>query len=385
MSSSIDEKVVSLKFDNKQFEKGAAQSIDTLNKLDKATNVKKSAKSLKEVGKAAKKVDFSHMEKSLSSIEKRFSAFGIAGMTAIQDVTRFAFRGGKQIASYLMKPIEQIKTGGISRAMNIEQATFQLKGMGLAWKEVRQNALDAVRGTAYGLDEAVKVASNLGASGVKAGKDMENSLRGIAGVAAMTGRSYSDIGDIFSTIAGNGRVMTMQLRQLSASGLNASATMAKYFGKTEAEINDMVSKGKISFEQFNQAMQATFGEHATKANETFTGAMSNVKAALSRIGEGPATAGLEGLRRIFVELIPVIDHIGETLQPLLNYLSKGITYVSAFATALVKNKTTLAIMQNIIKGLTAGFQFLVSIFRVVGKAFLDVFPPKSLTQMLLKT
>ena len=35
---------------------------------------------------------------------------------------------------------------------------------------------------------------------------------------------------------------------------------------------------------FTEAMNDAFGDHAKKANETFTGAMSNVKAALARIG-----------------------------------------------------------------------------------------------------
>lgn len=380
--SSIDEKVVSLKFDNKQFEKGAAQSISTLDNLKKSMDVSESAKSLKELSKVSKQLDFSGLEKSISNIENRFSRLGIAGMTAIQDVTRFAERAGVQVARYLTVPLNQIKSGGISRAMNIEQATFQLKGMGLAWKEVRQNALDAVSGTAYGLDEAVKIASQLGASGVQAGKDMKNSLQGIAGVAAMTGRSYEDVGNIFATIASNGKVMTMQLRQLSASGLNAASTMAKYFGKSEAEINDMVSKGKISFAEFNEAMQATFSKHAKEANSTFTGAMSNVRAALSRIGEGPATAGLEGLRKLFVSLIPLIDSINVTLTPFLNHLGEIIKYVTGFGTALAQNKTTLGIINNIIKGLYASLKYVEIVLKTIAKAFLDVFPPKQLNELL---
>ena len=48
----------------------------------------------------------------------------------------------------------------------------------------------------------------------------------------------------------------------------------------------MTSKGKIDFATFAAAMDDAFGEHAKEANATFTGSMSNMRAALSRIGAG---------------------------------------------------------------------------------------------------
>src|SRR5699024_4067356 len=127
----------------------------------------------------------------------------------------------------------------------------------------------AVHGTAFGLDEAAVVPSQFGATGMRAGKEMTEALRGISAVAAMTGASYSDIGNIFTNVAGNGRLMGNDLLRVGARGVNAAATLGKSFNKTEAEIREMVTKGEISFQDFATAMSEAFGEHATKANETY--------------------------------------------------------------------------------------------------------------------
>src|SRR5699024_11252916 len=82
---------------------------------------------------------------------------------------------------------------------------------------------------------------------------------------------------IFTTVAGQGRLMTDQLNQLAFRGLNAASTLAKHFGVTEAELRDMVSKGKVQFSDFAEAMDEAFGAQAAKSNETFTGALSNLK------------------------------------------------------------------------------------------------------------
>ena len=100
-------------------------------------------------------------------------------------------------------------------------------------EQAMDDALYAVKGTAYGLDEAARAASQLGASGIELGNDMKNVLRGISGVAAMTNSSYDDISRIFIKVAGNGRLMGQELLQLSGRGINAAAILAKEFNTSE--------------------------------------------------------------------------------------------------------------------------------------------------------
>lgn len=360
--SSIDERIVQMKFDNDQFESGVRTTLQSLDNLKKG-------------------LDFSGIENGVSALQKRFSTLGIVGMEVTKRLTNAVIDTGKKLVD---TTLGQIKSGGMSRALNIEQARFQLQGLFSDAKnadakveQVMASALNAVRGTAYGLDEAAKSASVLAASGVGM-KDMEPVLTSIAGAAAMTGRSYEDIGNIYSTVASNGKLMTMQLRQFSAAGLNVSAVLAKHFGKTEEQINEMVTKGEISFKDFSDAM-LSFGKQAKRANETFSGSLSNMKAALSRIGAMFASPYLTNMRDIFNATTTAIDQVAAALGPFASDVEKDMSVVSkSIVNALTilsgnTEKHTGPIV-SLIKGVVKVFQTLQYVLKPIKEAFKDIFP-----------
>ena len=283
MATEVEERIVQMKFDNAQFEKGAKQSLITLEKLDGV---------LDRLGQGG----LDHLANTLDVVKRRFSSFGIAGMAAIQKITNSAIDLGVRLMTAIP---QQIISGGTRRANNIEQARLQLKGLGIEWDQVKDAMDYAVSGTAYGLDEAAKAAAQFAASkkdmittaDINGVTDMAKALRAISGVAAMTNSTYDEIANIFTGISGTGHVMTQDLRMLEGRGLNAAAKLAEVLSDgpdnikyTEEQIREMISKDKIDFLTFAKAMDYAFGEHATAANETYTGSLANMKAALSRIG-----------------------------------------------------------------------------------------------------
>lgn len=314
MSSSIDERIVKLGFDNGKFEAGVSKSMSTLDKLEEKLKFKHADEGTKNIQRAFDGFDFSVMSRGIESLEKRFSTMGIAGMNVVNKITDSIIGAAKQIES---ATIGQIKAGGWSRAMNLANAQFQIEGLGEDWNEMQKAISYGVKDTAYGLDAAASAASSLVASGVayKESIDgandslMHTSLRAISGVAAMTNSSYEDISRIFTTVAGNGRLMGDQLLQLSSRGLNVAANLANAFHKSESDIRDMVSKGEIDFKTFAKAMDNAFGAHAKEANKTFTGALSNMKAALSRFGAVFATPIIEKTNTLFISLTSRIDEL----------------------------------------------------------------------------
>lgn len=335
MSKKVDERVVEMRFENGQFEKGVAQSTESLNKLKKSLNLEGAAKGLENVNSAAKNTSgIESLAASLEKVEHRFSTMGIVGMRVIENLTDYAMRFAKKTVGFVTNGIIN---GGKRRAMNLENANFQLQGLlknEEAVAAVMQNVSDAVDGTAYSLDAAAKVASQLAASGMKAGDEMFSALRGVAGVAAMTNSSYEDIGRIFTQVAGQGRLMGDQLLQLSVRGMNAAATLANYLTKvgdgtkyTEAQIRDMVSKGQISFDTFAAAMDDAFGEHAKAANSTFEGALSNIKSALGRIGADfikPLIAQNGPFVNLFNAIRKKVNQIHEITKPIAEWTTKTI-------------------------------------------------------------
>lgn len=350
MAVSIDERVVEMRFNNKQFEEGVKKSMKSLNDLDQSID-KLDNNGLDNLMAKLNNVNFDAIEKSLGSLEKRFSTFGVMGMTVIQDLTHGIETMIASIGKLFMKPFAQIKSGGWRRALNIEDAKFQLSGLKVAWDKVSDDINYAVSGTAFGLDAAAKAASQLVASGVKFGdtfgttgnSPMAKALRGISGVAAMSNSAYEEISPIFTTIAGQGKVMTMQLRQLESRGLNAAAELGKALGKTEKEVRQMVTDGKIDFETFANAMDEAFGEHAKEANKTFSGSMANMKAALSRIGADVATEVLQDMVGVFNALREAIDHIHVLIKPTLKEINGWVGIITgsiqAFVNKIIKDGT----------------------------------------------
>ena len=57
MSKTIDERVVEMRFDNKQFESNVQTSLSTIEKLKKSLDMDGATKGLESIDSAAKKVD----------------------------------------------------------------------------------------------------------------------------------------------------------------------------------------------------------------------------------------------------------------------------------------------------------------------------------------
>jgi tape measure domain-containing protein len=392
MSKKVDERVVEMRFENGQFEKGVAQSTESLNKLKESLNLEGAAKGLENVNSAAKNTSgIESLAASLEKVEHRFSTMGIVGKRVIENLTDSAMRLANRAIRFLTSGIIQ---GGINRAKNLENAHFQLQGLlkdEEAVSAVMKNVSDSVDGTAYSLDAAAKVASQLAASGMRAGDEMYKSLRAVAGVAAMTNSDYESIGQIFTTVAGNGRLMGEQLLQLSSRGMNAAAVLGEALGKSESEIRDMVSKGKIDFQTFADAMDDAFGEHAKKANETFNGALSNIKAALARIGAlfiSPLIVQNGPIVKFFNTFRERVNDVKKSIGPLADQFTGSVNKMADAATSAISrfdSEDRALIFTNIVSTLTSAFSGLWSILKPVGQAFRDIFPQTTASQLIVIT
>lgn len=387
MSRTIDQKVVEMRFDNAQFEQNVKTSMGTLDNLKKSLNMDGATRGLENVNQAVNNVSFDRMASGIEALRNRFSTLGIVGMRVIQNLTDAAMKFANKGLSFVTDGIVQ---GGIRRAMNLENAHFQLQGLlkdETKVTAVMKNVQDAVDGTAYGLDAAAKAASQFAASGLEAGDEMYRALRGIAGVAAMANSDYESIADIFTTVAGNGRLMGMQLQQLSNRGLNIPSILGKELGKTEVEIREMVTKGQISFQTFADAMDSAFGEHAKKANETFTGSISNIKAALGRIGAlfvSPLIEQNNPVIKLLNAIRERINNIKTGLEPLALTFTNFVKNVAGKLANTFGNLKVDKSVENFVNivtplggALANVFSALISVLKKAGEAFKMVFPEEA--------
>ena len=180
MSTSIDNRVVQMTFNNKSFEKGVDETLKTLDKLNEKLKFQDASKGFDNIEQASEDVTFSTLSKNVQSLADRFSGLGIIGMQiwskigdSIWDLITGPF---KKLAGVIDGVENQIKTGGWNRALNLDKAKNMLINLGQGydavnktaemtkiqledktWKEVpnRYKAInDAVDGTAYSFDEA---------------------------------------------------------------------------------------------------------------------------------------------------------------------------------------------------------------------------------------
>ena len=109
MSETIDSKVVEMRFDNKDFEANTRTTMSTLDKLKAKLHFPGASKGLEEIGQTAKRVDFSGMSSGIQTVQMKFSALQVMGITALQNITNAAISAGKQLTDAIT--IDPVKDG----------------------------------------------------------------------------------------------------------------------------------------------------------------------------------------------------------------------------------------------------------------------------------
>ena len=109
MSRTIDERIVEMRFDNRQFERNVQTSLSTLDKLKQGLDLDGAAKGLENLGDAAKKCNMSALSSSVETVRAKFSALEVVAMTTLSNITNSALNTEKRLVSALT--IDPIKTG----------------------------------------------------------------------------------------------------------------------------------------------------------------------------------------------------------------------------------------------------------------------------------
>lgn len=286
-------------------------------------------------GKTAGSKLSSGLGKAISGIGRAFVNVAAGGAAAISGISAAV--------------TQSALSGGISRAIGLDDAQAKFRQLGFDVNGMMASVDESVTGTRYSMDQAASVAVNFGSAGIKAGKDMTNALKSVASVASISGRDFQDIGTIYTKVASQGKLTGETLNQLAENGVNANAALQKSLGKSKEEISAMVSSGQIDFETFSNAMSEYFGDASESANSTFSGALANVRANLSRLGASFMSPALSALRTVFagtsddtVGLIGAIKSLITYLDPVVQKFTQIADIVgtrladsfNAFATTL---------------------------------------------------
>lgn len=170
-----------------------------------------------------------------------------------------------------------------------------------------------------------------------ASEDAMATLKALGDVAAGVAVPISRIAINYGQVATLGKLQTRELRDFAMAGVPLLEELSKLLGVTKAEVQELISKGRIGFPMVEQAFKNMSGEGGKfynlmeRTNKSVTGQISNVMDKLEvKLNEiGQANEGLiYGAIKGVSSLIENYDKIGRILVPL-------IATVGAYKAALI--------------------------------------------------
>lgn len=263
MSKTIDEKVVSMQFDNRQFEKNVHTSMSTLDKLKKSLNLSDSAKGLENISASAKKVDMGPLTSGVETVRAKFSAMEVVAVTALANITNSAVNAGKRLVSSLT--IDQVATGWSKYEQKTASVQTIMNATGKSIDEVNaylEKLMWYSDETSYGFTDMTQSLGQL----TSAGGDIEKlipMIEGIANATAFAGKGASEFTRAIYNLNQSysaGYLQYMDWKSLDLAGVSSKQLKqvfidtAKSLGKLDAE-GRTASGTLVELGNFGQTLQ----------------------------------------------------------------------------------------------------------------------------------
>ena len=418
--ASVDNKIVNMKFNNKQFEDGISTTLATLGKLKTGLNMTDAAKSFDDVEKAANKVTLKGIEKSLDVLTSRFSTFGIMGMQVLQNITDMAMNAGTKLAKSLtvapmmeglqeyetqINAIQTIMTNTASKGTNLDQVNSALE-------ELNKYA-DM---TIYNFTEMTRNIGTFTAAGV----DLDTSvgaIKGIANLAAASGSTSQQASTAMyqlSQALSSGTVKLQDWNSVVNAGMGGQLFQdslmetARVHGigidsmvKEEGSFRETLSKGWLTSSiltetlskftgDLTQEQLISMGYTQEQAEEVVKlGAMANDAATkvktLTQLGETLGEAVGSGWAQTWQILIGDFDEAKELFTGISTSLGGIIDASSAARNTMLKGWKDLGGRTKLIEAFSLIFRNIGNIARTVGEAFREIFPATTSAQLFSLT
>ena len=247
MSREVDERVVSMQFDNKQFETNVATTMSTLDKLEAKLNFKGASKALDELDASAKNVDLSHMGNAVESIEVKFSAMSVAAIAAINRIVNKAFDAGEQLIKNLS--IDQITAGWTKYADKTTAVQTILAATGESMEYVNEQLSKMNWFTDETSFNFTDMTNNVGKF-TSAGVDLDKAvlaMQGIAAEAALSGQNAQSASRAmynFSQALGTGSVRVQDWMSIENANM-ATKEFKETIIETAKELGRVSEAGEI--------------------------------------------------------------------------------------------------------------------------------------------
>lgn len=413
MSTSIEDKVVSLKFDNVQFSKGVGESQKSLEQLNKALQMKNGTKGLDDIESRASRFNLSALADAPQAVAEKFSFLATTAAVALGNIAAKAISTGATLLnSFTMQPIMDGFGEYETKMGSIQTILANTASKGTTLSQVT-DALDTLNTyadkTIYNFAE---MTHNIGLF-TNAGLGVEESasmIKGFSNAAAASGTTSSAAANAayqLSQALSAGSIKLMDWRSLTNAGmgnknmqeglvqiaeamgtLSANGTSAE---KVQENFNESLSKGWLTADVMSKYLQIMAGDidAATMAEmglteaqiEQFQVQQKNAEEAATKVrtftqlvGTIQETIG-SGWSKTFEILLGNFDEASELFTNINNVISPMIDGMSDARNALLQGWADLGGRKDIIDGLASAFNSVSSIIGTIGNAFKEIFPP----------
>jgi tape measure domain-containing protein len=415
--SSIDQRVVHMTFDNKQFEQGIASTLSSLEKLNKGLQLQGATKGLKDVDAAAKGVSLSGIASGVDSIASKFTAMSVIGITALTNVANKAVDAGLRVAKAFT--IDPVAAGFHNYETQINAIGTILANTGLEGEKGLAKVNKALgelntyaNQTVYNFSEMAKNIGTFTAAGVGL-QDSVNSIKGIANLAAISGSTSEQASTAMyqlSQAIATGTVHLMDWNSVVNAGMGgkvfqtalintarASGVAIDSIIKKSGSFRDSLQKGWLTSKILTQTLSQFTGdlsmkqieamgftkkqaEEVLKLGKTAVGAATKIKTATQltdALKEEVATAWATIFKTIFGNITQATELFTKIHAVAENALTKPIYALNT----LIKGWDKLGGRKVLIQGLSDAFQVLGAIMHSISGAFEEIFPPATAKQL----
>ncbi len=260
MSATIDERVVEMRFDNRQFESNVQTSLSTLDKLKHSLNLDGAVKGLEGINAASKNCDMSGLSSAVQTVQARFSALEVMAVTALANITNSVINTGKQMLHSLT--IEPVKQGFEEYELKMGSVQTIMASTGASLEEVNGylNELNLYADkTIYSFSDMTSSIGKFTNSGVKL-EDAVKAIQGISNEAAVSGANANEASRAMYNFAQalsagavklidwksieNANMATVEFKQSLLDTALAMGTVVKEGDKYQSTTTD--AQGKVS-------------------------------------------------------------------------------------------------------------------------------------------
>ena len=416
MSKQIEERVVSMKFENSDFKSKTTETVSLLDKLKKALKLDGASKGLENVGSSAKKIDLSNASNSADTLKDKFSALEVVGVTALVNIANSAIETGKQLLSAIT--IDPIIDGfhEYETQMNAVQTILaNTSSKGTTLDDVNKS-LDELNTyadkTIYNFTEMTRNIGTFTAAGV----DLDTStqaIKGIANLAAMSGSSSQQASSAMyqlSQAIAAGRVNLEDWNSVVHAGMggqvfqDALKRTAKAMGKTVDEAQTFreslsskdgngwltsdvlletlreftgdMSEAELRAQGYTESQiqdimaMAKTAQDAAVEVKTFTQLMGTLKESLG-----------SGWAQTWEIIIGDFNEAKELFTGISNVLGGMINDSAEARNQMLQGWKDLGGRIDLIESFKNVATGLFDIFKAIGGAFRDIFPPTTSEQL----